>query len=157
MDRGEALTLRGSGVPYGALNAGCDPYTKCQANEHVIVVTRPGGDVRLSASPTLNAATCRRAWCELILAIPSLGSLVACLWCCIAPPTARYELQDANRAPLGATYTEKKYTCCYVMCRTGGQPTGAFVDFSTASLQARRDLVAALVARIGATAATPTG
>ena len=153
MDRGEALTVDGKGVPYGALNAGCDPFTKCRANEFAMTVKRPGGEVRLAATPALNAATCRRAWCDCVLCVPCCGGVG--LWFCLAPPTAHYEVQDAARAPLGAArYAEPKYTCLYGACCLAQQASGAFADLGTAPLEARRDIVVALVAQIGAISAT---
>jgi hypothetical protein len=153
MDRGEALTVDGQAVPYGALNAGCDPFTKCRANEHAMTVKRPGGEVRLAATPALNEATCRRAWCDCILGVPCCAGVG--LWFCLAPPTVRYEVQDAARAPLGAArYTEPKYTFLYAVCCTDQQPTGAFADLGTAPLEARRDIIVALAAQIGTISAT---
>ena len=62
MDRGDACTVTGSlGNCCAAMNNGCDPLCKCQANEKAIKVERASGtSVRLTATPARNKAMCRR-------------------------------------------------------------------------------------------------
>lgn len=151
MDRGETLALSGSFVPYGSSNAGCDGGLGigCKAKEYAFTVERPGGSVRLAATSALNEATCRRAWCEGLCSIPTFCAGPVFCWACWAPPSAHYELQDASNAPLeGARYTDKYHTCFYEWCIAAPGGTGSFVEFGTAPLQARRDIVAALATKI---------
>ena len=165
MDRGDKLVVSG-GLAVNEYNAeanmlGClsDLLCKCQAHEDELKMERiSGSGVRLVSTPARNVATCRRSCFDVLCAIPTFFSGPACVSMCVAPPARYYELQDASDQPLGsALFTRKSYTCCYVCCCYAaceeGQPHGSFVDFGTAPLQARRDVVAGLAAAIGTVSA----
>ena len=152
MDRGDKLVVSGGLDPETNL-LGC--LLLCKAHEHELKMERASGSgVRLAFTAARNAATCRRSRFDCLCAIPTSCAGPACVSMCVAPPARYYELQDASDQPLGsALFTRKSYTCCYVCCCyaacEGGQPHGSFVDFGTAPLQARRDVVAGLAACIG--------
>jgi hypothetical protein len=153
MDRGDTLVVSGAlsdGSLLGAMGCLSDLLCKCQAHEDEIKMERVSGSgVRLASTPARNVATCRRSCFDCLCAIPTFFSGPVCVSMCVAPPARYYELQDASDQPLGsALFTWKHYTFCYEACN-GGQPHGSFVDFGTAPLQARRDVVAGLAACIG--------
>ena len=156
MDRGDKLV-----VSWGHAGSLFDLLCKCQAHEHELKMERASGSgVRLAFTAARNVATCRRSCFDCLCAIPTFFSGPVCVSMCVAPPARYYELQDASDQPLGsALFTRKSYTCCYVCCCYAaceeGQPHGSFVDFGTAPLQARRDVVAGLAAWIGNVSAMP--
>ena len=157
MDRGDALVVTQS--DYNLLGCLSDLLCKCQAHEHELKMERVSGSgVRLAFTGERNAATCRRSCFDCLCAIPTFFAGPVCVNMCVAPPTGYYELQDASDQPLGsALFTWKYYTFCYGVCLKEGQPHGSFVDFGTAPLQARRDVVAGLAAAIGnVSAAVPS-
>ena len=159
MDRGDALVVSGGLAMRNdiknLLGWLSDLLCKCQAHEHELKMERASGSgVRLAFTAARNVATCRRSCFDCLCAIPTFFSGPVCVSMCVAPPARYYELQDASDQPLGsALFTRKSYTCCYVCCCYAaceeGQPHGSFVDFGTAPLQARRDVVAGLAACIG--------
>ena len=159
MDRGDALVVSG-GLTDGSL-LGClsDLLCKCQAHEDELKMERiSGSGVRLVSTPARNVATCRRSCFDVLCAIPTFFSGPAFVNMCVARPSVYYELQDASDQPLGsALFTRKEYSLCYVCCCFAAceeaQPHGSFVDFGTAPLQARRDVVAGLAAWIGTVSA----
>ena len=140
-----------------------DLLCKCQAHEHELKMERASGSgVRLAFTAARNAATCRRSCFDCLCAIPTSLAGPPCVDMCVAPPTGYYELQDASEQPLGsALFTRKASSLCYVCCCYAaceeGQPHGSFVDFGTAPLQARRDVVAGLAAGIGKVSAAVPG
>mgnify|MGYP001318518632 CR=1 FL=1 len=150
MDRGEEATFAGASVPYGALNVGFSWGELCKMKEYAYTVERADGGSRLAATAALNAATCRRAWCEACCILPTACFGPMCCWACWSPPDVHYELQGADQAPLGgATYVEPKYTCIARDVCGYNTPSGAVVQFGTAPLKARRDIVIALAGSIG--------
>lgn len=171
MDRGDALVVSGGLVMWEYVDfnhiknlLGClsDLLCKCQAHEHELKMERVSGSgVRLAFTGARNAATCRRSCFDCLCAIPTSFAGPVCVNMCVAPPTGYYELQDASEQPLGsALFTRKASSYCYACCCHAtceeGQPHGSFVDFGTAPLQARRDVVAGLAAAIGNVSAMPS-
>lgn len=110
---------------------------------------------RLVAPPELNQATKNRNILDCCIAIPTCCSGPAFLNLCWARPATHYELQTDNAAATTAEYTVKHYTFCQEACILRGLPDGASINFGTAPLQARRDLLAAVAFQIGGIAATP--
>ena len=164
MDRGDALVVSGGLVMWEYVDfndiknlLGClsDLLCKCQAHEHELKMERASGSgVRLAFTAARNAATCWRWQFECLFNFPTCFIGPAFVNLFVPCPSRYYELQDASEQPLGsALFTRKASSYCYACCCHAtceeGQPHGSFVDFGTAPLQARRDVVAGLAAAIG--------
>ena len=165
MDRGDLLNLT---IDQGGT---CDPWAsaclKCVAPEQVLLVERGramagggfqagGGGTRLATTAAHNGATCRYVWCSALFGLPTSCVLPLCVSCCCAPPPTHYEVQGVDKVPLGgARYRVPHYTFCKEACWLRGLPDGATVDFGSAPLATRRDIVAAVALQIGSIAAVP--
>ena len=157
MDRGDKLVVSW-GLDTMRLS---DLLCKCQAHEHELKMERASGSgVRLAFTAARNAATCWRLQFECLCGFPTCGIVPAFVNLFVACPSRYYELQDASDQPLGSVlFTLPGRTregCCQYDEETSKFLTlhGSFVDFGTAPLQARRDVVAGLAAWIGNVSAT---
>ena len=161
MDRGDKLVVSWVGETH-CIGVGETHCSKCQAHEHELKMERASGSgVRLAFTAARNAATCWRLQFECLCGFPTCGIVPAFVNLFVACPSRYYELQDASDQPLGSVlFTLPGRTregCCRYdeeMSRFKNW-TGSFVDFGTAPLQARRDVVAGLAAWIGNMSATP--
>ena len=162
MDRGDKLVVSG-GLAVNEYNAEAnmlvclsDLLCKCQAHEHELKMERASGSgVRLAFTAARNAATCWRWQFECLFGFPTCFIGPAFLNLFVPCPSQYYELQDASEQPLGSVLFTLPGRTREGCCRYDEEMFkfvtlhGSFVDFGTAPLQARRDVVAGLAAAIG--------
>ena len=166
MDRGDALVVSGGLAMRNdiknLLGWLSDLLCKCQAHEHELKMERASGSgVRLAFTAARNAATCWRWQFECLFGFPTCFIGPAFLNLFVPCPSRYYELQDASEQPLGSVLFTLPGRTREGCCRYDEEMFrfvtlhGSFVDFGTAPLQARRDVVAGLAAWIGNVSAMP--
>ena len=156
MDRGDALVVSGGRADGNMLGCLSDLLCKCQAHEHELKMERASGSgVRLAFTAARNAATCWRWQFECLCGFPPCGIVPAFVNLFVACPSRYYELQDASDQPLGSVLFTLPGRTREGCCRYDEEMFkfvtlhGSFVDFGTAPLEARRDVLAGLAACIG--------